>query len=204
MAIRVDVSTGTVVCTEDYALFANIRSFLMPDLDPNLQSLMIIGGLGVVCWLMIRSRMKNMKSSNTVVIPKLKFNANATGQPETFSGTQSLGAPKEVLRWQIELHDLGRELKGELDSKMIAIQALTQSSDQAALRLSELIQMAENLRFGPESPIAKVRQLAAQNWTSEKIAAQTGLSANEVQSLLAVAPTTLLPSSPTPALHEQD
>lgn len=33
-------------------------------------------------------------------------------------------APPEVLRWQVELHDTARDLKGELDSKILIIESL--------------------------------------------------------------------------------
>lgn len=113
------------------------------------QSLMTLAGIGILCWVMMRNRWKQQKKVNSaLVVEPMGHNANATGQPNTFTGTQSLGAPRDVLKWQVELHDLGRELKAELDSKMLAVRALTKQYDQAAQRLAELIRIAEEVNLG--------------------------------------------------------
>ena len=145
---------------------------------------MILVGMGVICWIMIRGKLNRKRSVQSIVLPALKHNGNATGQPATYSGTHSLGAPREVLQWQIELHDLGRELKGELDSKMLAVRALTQSYDRAAQRLSDLIKMAEQIQLTTDSPLHEVRALDRAGWSAEKISAHTGIGVVDVKTLL--------------------
>ena len=48
-------------------------------------------------------------------------------------------APPEFLKWQVELHELGRDLKAELDSKMIALQVLIDAAQTEADRLERLL-----------------------------------------------------------------
>lgn len=110
-----------------------------------MQSLMMISGLGILCWIFIRSRSKGRRKSAPAVITKhLKHNSNASCQPEQFSGTQSLGAPNDVLKWQVELHDLGRDIKAELDAKILAVRSVTKQYDEAATRLADLIRLADD------------------------------------------------------------
>lgn len=46
-------------------------------------------------------------------------------------------APREVLRWQVALHDTARELMAELDTKMIATQVLIRQAEETIARLEE-------------------------------------------------------------------
>ena len=136
-----------------------------------MQQLMMLSGIGLVCWLMMRGRMQRRRSVDLPVITHLGHNANAFSRSAPFTGTQSLGAPTEVLRWQVELHDLARELKAELDSKMIAVRSMTTAYDQAARRLAELIRLAEQVQLPGTSPLVEARRLANLDWENSKIAA---------------------------------
>lgn len=160
--------------------------------NDQLQHLMQIAGIGIICWLLIRSRLNRRKAAKAMPVLNLGYNSNAKSRPTQFSGTQSLGAPAEVLKWQVELHDLGRELKAELDSKLIAVRTITQNYDRASKQLSQLIQLAEQARFSEDSPLCQVRRLAEAGWSTTKIAEQTGLPAADVQLML----------PPTTELHQ--
>lgn len=150
-----------------------------------VQQLMMLSGIGLICWLMLRGRMQRRRSAALPVITDLGYNANAQKRHQQFTGTQSLGAPTEVLKWQIELHDLGRELKAELDSKLVAVRSMSVAYDQAARRLAELIRMAEQVKLPPASPVAIARRLAGLGWQRSKIAEVLSLSENEIEQLLA-------------------
>ncbi|GHT17891.1 hypothetical protein FACS1894189_4680 [Planctomycetales bacterium] len=62
-------------------------------------------------------------------------------------GTKFVGAtmPRNIAKWETEIHQLGREIIGRLDSKMVAIQVLTQEATRAANRLELLIDHFEQL-----------------------------------------------------------
>lgn len=149
-----------------------------------LDVLMRIAGGGIIVWLLIRGRMKRRQKTQALKIQNMKFNGTAKVKPEVYTGTKSLGANADTLKWQVELHDLGREIKGELDSKMLAVASLTRRCDQASNRLGELIKLAEDVRPEAGTPYAKVLQLAAAGWEAEKIGRTLGMSASDVALLL--------------------
>lgn len=46
-----------------------------------------------------------------------------------------VGAPDSIVRWEVEMQELGRDLKAEIDSKMVALENLIRDADRAANRL---------------------------------------------------------------------
>lgn len=166
----------------------------MPFSPELLQPLMMMAGLGIFCWLLLRGRatrsLKRRSQRLGAEPPRpaatapLRHNANAKMKSESFSGTASLGAPVEVLKWQVELHDLGRELKGELDSKLIAVRSMTQAYDQASERLRGLIRVAASVSSPASSPLQQAQRLAARGWSEAKIAQTLAMSEADVVTLL--------------------
>lgn len=155
-------------------------------ISPELaQPLMMMAGLGIICWLLMRGRVTRKRGqyvSNHML--DLKHNARAAGHSRPFTGTSSLGAPSEVLKWQVELHDLGRELKAELDCKLLAVQAMTQAYDQASERLVNLMRAAHQFGAAESNPVQLVQQLAAQGVTQSQIAQSLGIAEADVARLL--------------------
>ena len=151
---------------------------------------MMMAGVGLMCWLLLRSRIQRRRTAVLPVMTELRHNANvrqASGAPHRgaqFQGTQSLGAPAEVLRWQVELHDLGRELKAELDSKLVAVRTMTTAYDQATRRLAEMIRLAEQVQLSPSSPLAEARRLSNLGWDTARIAGALEMGAADVEQLL--------------------
>ena len=144
----------------------------------------MLSGVGLICWLLMRGRMHRRQNARLPVLSDLGHNANVQARGKPFSGTQSLGAPTEVLKWQIELHDLGRELKAELDSKLVAVRTMTTAYDQATRRLAEMIRLAEQVQLSPASPLAEARRLANLGWEPGKIAEALDLTEGDVEQLL--------------------
>jgi hypothetical protein len=56
-----------------------------------------------------------------------------------------LDAPSTVVRWQVEMQELARELKAEIDTKMRILQVLVRRSNEAAERLEAAAARAERL-----------------------------------------------------------
>ena len=50
-----------------------------------------------------------------------------------------MDAPKEVLRWQVEMHEMARDVNAELDTKMRSLQVLIRMADEATERLQQAI-----------------------------------------------------------------
>lgn len=54
-------------------------------------------------------------------------------------------APVEIERWQVEMHDLARDLKGELDTKIAVLQRLVIDAREAADRLEAIVERADQV-----------------------------------------------------------
>lgn len=56
-------------------------------------------------------------------------------------------APPEVLRWHVELHETARDLKAEIDTKLVALQVLTKQAREEADRLERLLAQVNSKQF---------------------------------------------------------
>ena len=80
--------------------------------------------------------------------PFERFGAKAA---ELTADRQTGQPPPEINRWQIEMLETSREMKAELDSKMLALNVLIRSAREEQERLAKLIEQAESLHTR-ESP----------------------------------------------------
>ena len=64
-------------------------------------------------------------------------------------------APPEISRWQVEMYELSRDMKGELDTKMAVLQLLIRNASDAADRLERAVAQAEQCGLAkPSAPAA--------------------------------------------------
>lgn len=56
-------------------------------------------------------------------------------RPQADQRGHHVGAPEEMLRWEVEMHDIARDLSAQLDSKMGALEHLIREADRVAGRL---------------------------------------------------------------------
>ena len=69
-------------------------------------------------------------------------------------------APAEVLGWHVEMYDTARDLMGELNSKLAALQQLNMMADAAAERLEAALQRAPESEQETEAdPMAVVENI---------------------------------------------
>ncbi len=59
------------------------------------------------------------------------------------------GAPESIVRWEVQMQELGRDLKAEIDSKMVALGHLVRQADRAAERLEKALAAVQ---LGDEDP----------------------------------------------------
>lgn len=150
----------------------------------SLQPVTLIAGMALLTWVMMRRKVKRKHVELPVRV--LKTNVNMPGELAGFQGTEALGAPAEVLRWQVELHDMARELKAELDSKMLAVTALSRSYDQATKRLSDLIRLAEQVEVSPTSLLARAQDLQSAGLDDQQIVEVLDLDEAEAKAIFAL------------------
>ena len=103
-------------------------------------------------------------------------------------GTHQLGAAREMIEWEVQMHDLVREMSGQMNSKMAALEHLVREADRAAARLEAALDKASRSREGqarevqaregeaPAEPpeMARPRELARQAPVSEDVSPSTG------------------------------
>lgn len=68
---------------------------------------------------------------------------------DTFDGA---AAPRQIAKWEAEIHQIGRQMIGTLDSKMVALQTLTLDANRAANRLELLLEHMEELVRQVQTP----------------------------------------------------
>lgn len=107
--------------------------------------------------------MRRLSSAHTVDAPRERDRARTqiprlgaahrarTGVSEDLNGSANLDdAPSELTRWQVAMHELARDLKGEIDTKLAALQTLVAMARQEADRLQKLLEQAS--RASPPPP----------------------------------------------------
>lgn len=66
----------------------------------------------------------------------------STLQDASHETAQPQEAPPDLVRWQVEMHELARDLKAEIDTKLVALQTLIAMARQEAARLESLLAKA--------------------------------------------------------------
>ncbi len=172
------------------------------------QTGMLLAGIGLLIYLLLRrsyryygGRFRRSKKDEPYLVH----------MPRPGHAQRSLStAPPEVLRWQVEMHEFVRDLKGELDSKMRLLQALVIQARQEADRLEQLLAAVSDSdrppRAAPQlsdppcvdgesgagrlpgswAAQATMYRLADAGCTSSEIARQTGLPQGEVELILSL------------------
>ena len=125
-----------------------------------------------------------------------KRSQKSGGRSPVTSARSQLQVPAEAVRWEVELHDLARDMKADLDSKMTTLGHLIRDADRAADRLEQALAASGNLAAPPSPPTTpqdppppadthqEVHTLADYGFSPATIASRTGLSLEEVQAVL--------------------
>ncbi len=93
---------------------------------------------------------------------------------QTLTGSVS---PQSIAKWEAEIHQIGRQMIGQLDSKMVALQTLTMEANRAANRLEILVEHLENLAQGQQN--LQSQNPAPPSAESKKTPASTPSSSGE-------------------------
>lgn len=72
-----------------------------------------------------------------------------TERPKTRREGRHLDAPHEVLQWEVQMQELARDLSGQLDSKMGALEHLIREADRAAARLEAALEATRRASDNP-------------------------------------------------------
>ncbi len=113
-----------------------------------LHELAFAAGIAITCAFLIRRSHRyfsRQRKKNRGVIVK-------TSRPERHSAGHHLDLPDEALRWEVQMQEIAREVSGQIDSKMGALQALVADADRAAQRLEAATGAFEKANLTTDDP----------------------------------------------------
>ena len=132
----------------------------IPDINP---SILLIAGLALAVFVLLR------KSRALLGRPEQKDSQRDSNAAEVKSLLGQRGrdsalsdAPNEVLRWQVEMHQTARDLKAEIDSKYVALQALMRQAEEQRQRLEQSVERARRAGLaGSRDVLETIENLAS-------------------------------------------
>jgi hypothetical protein len=111
----------------------------MFELTAQQSQMMLLAGIILMGWILIRRQIKARYRQNTQSRTDHEF-AKSLSKADTPRGIPLASAPPETQRWQAEMLELQRELKAELDTKIVVVQTLIRQADEKISQLSALKQ----------------------------------------------------------------
>lgn len=125
--------------------------------DDLLSNAMLLLGLGLAAFVLLRRMYRRTRRQSTGSPPAgpVRSSANRRG------GQPLMDAPPEAARWQVEMHEVARELKAELDSKSAVLQTLVAMLREETDRLERVIERARAAGLGTAvDSLAEIEQMA--------------------------------------------
>ncbi len=137
------------------------------------------GGMLLLIWVVFRRRMSGVDGSARSSSTSPIFRSSLAGPIRIPSDpTVSLmDAPSSTIRWEVGMHEVARDLRAELDSKMGAVNSLIAQAREESARLAQLIERAERLGIAPvRDTLQAIEQLGSDD-REEVVRAANGLAA---------------------------
>jgi hypothetical protein len=120
---------------------------------------MLLAGMSLVIMILMRRIYRRKRTGK-------KSASTQTNAAKSYS-QPLIDAPPEVSRWQVEMHELSRELRAELDSKAVMVQTLLAMLREEVDRLEDVL--ARTNRANPDVPasgdtelLSEIRRLTAE------------------------------------------
>lgn len=112
----------------------------MSQFVPSLPQLLMLAGMGLMIYILWRRSNRHFGKGGTAYQPQRRVSPLEQSRDLALSD-----APPEVTRWQIEMHETARDLKGEIDTKLALLQILIRDANAAAQRLEQAAERAQKL-----------------------------------------------------------
>jgi len=144
--------------------------------------LMMLGGFILLGWVLTRRLVMRRNKLNRE--RQAAKQGMSKARREVTSTLPLSDAPVETQRWQVAMFDLQRELKADLDTRIVVVQTLLKQVDDRIERLSSL--EGSSAGSSPLSSIAgqhqrKVIEMFQRGHTADEIAEMTGLPVGDVE-----------------------
>lgn len=121
---------------------------LLAQLEPT--TVLFLSGLSLVCAVLLFRTNRQLNTRPKTQLP----HPSSWSKPPTpkAPAAHHLDMPREAQRWEVEMHETARELRGQLDSKISVLQHLIRDAAAEAARLEAAIERAAKLDLGNLRP----------------------------------------------------
>ncbi len=164
-----------------------IRFHLIADMQQ--AQMLMVAGFVMLGWVLARRQIKMRKRVNRDA--RVANRAIQQIRERKEPSVPLADAPPETQRWHAALFDLQRELKAELDTRIMVVQTLLNQVDQRIEYLSALQGTPSPLSMSvlpsPEQQ-RTIQSLDSDGHTAEEIATETGLPLGDIELTLATIP----------------
>jgi hypothetical protein len=113
---------------------------------PGLPTLVFLGALVLTIALVLLRTQRYYARTNTARPSLAPPERMATSPPGP-----TLGAPAPIVNWEVEMHDMARQLAAQLDSKIRVLEHLIHEADRAAARLEAALAAGPSGASPPET-----------------------------------------------------
>ena len=96
----------------------------------------LAAALAAACFLLLRGNWLKQKRSQDSTPDPVAIQQSFSAKTRERSAHH---APEDLLRWQVEMHELARDVKAEIDTKVLALQSLMIIASEHEQRLESLI-----------------------------------------------------------------
>jgi hypothetical protein len=119
----------------------------------SLSHLFLAGLLATSLFVLYRTRRKFQQTSS----PRWQAEPNA---PQRADKSHTAAAPAEVREWEVQFHELARDVSARIDSKMAALAHLLRAAHHETLRLEAAIGRAQAASLLPAEPPAAAMEFS--------------------------------------------
>jgi hypothetical protein len=103
------------------------------------QAIFLVGLALLIVVLLVRSR-RYFRQVTQYQVPR----PDASGSPALGHSQHAAMPPRDFEKWEVAMHDLARDLSGQLDSKIRVLELLIREADKAAARLETALARTRN------------------------------------------------------------
>ncbi|OUW81483.1 MAG: hypothetical protein CBD74_08230 [Saprospirales bacterium TMED214] len=144
---------------------------------------LMVGGFVMLAWVLAR---RKIRAGKKVHEDTKRANREIKLMREHKEPSVPLsGAPAETQRWQAAMFDLQRELKAELDTRIIVVQTLLNQVDEKIHQLNSLQSELEPVHAAELSIRTKIQELVQRGLNAREIAMNTGMPLDDVELTIA-------------------
>lgn len=144
---------------------------------------LMVGGFVMLAWVLARRKIRAGKKVHRET--KRANHEIKLMREHTEPSIPLSGAPPETQRWQAAMFDLQRELKAELDTRIIVVQTLLNQVDEKINHLNKLQSELEPAQATEHFMKSKIQDLLQRGLNAREIAIRMSLPLDQVELTIA-------------------